>query len=131
MWQNDIAKSYSGTRRERHMYNVLSELNKTTGITGSMVVGNDGIVIAADLDESFEGETIGALAASITGNIQKSLERLKTSPLKQVTIEADEGKLFFTDTNLGILVVTTDKQINIGLIRLEIKNAISKLKLAG
>ncbi len=111
------------------MYDVLNELNKTTGITGSMVVGNDGIVIAADLNESFEGDTIGALAASITANIQKSLERLNTTPLKQVTIEADEGKLFFTDAGLGILVVTTEKSVNIGLIRLEIKNAISKLKV--
>jgi predicted regulator of Ras-like GTPase activity (Roadblock/LC7/MglB family) len=67
------------------MYQVLSDLNKTSGITGSMVVGGDGIVIAADLDESFDGDTIGALAASITSNIQKSLERLETRPLRQVT----------------------------------------------
>lgn len=113
------------------MYDVLDDLNKTSGITGSMVVGNDGIVIAANLDESFESEAIGALAASITTNIQKSLDRLKSTPLKQVTIEAEQGKLFFTDAGLGILVVTTEKQVNIGLIRLEIKNAISKLKLAG
>lgn len=111
------------------MYEVLSELNKTTGITGSMVVGNDGIVIAADLDERFEGETIGALAASISSNIQKSLERLESAPLKQVTIEADEGKLFFTDAGIGILVVTTEQNVNIGLIRLEIKNAINRLKV--
>lgn len=109
------------------MHEVLNELNKTTGITGSMVVGNDGIVIAADLDERFEGETIGALAASISSNIQKSLERLESSPLKQVTIEADEGKMFFTDAGLGILVVTTETNVNVGLIRLEIKNAISRL----
>lgn len=112
------------------MYQVLSELNKTPGITGSMVVGGDGIVIAADLKAGFEGEAVGALAASITTNIQKSLDRLDTSPWAQVTIEADDGKLFFTDAGLGILVVTTDKVVNIGLVRLEIKNAISKLKLA-
>lgn len=112
------------------MHEVLSELNKTTGITGSMVVGNDGIVIASDLQENLEDETIGALAASITSNIHKSLQRLQTSPLKQVTIEAEDAKLFFTDAGLGILVVTTEKEVNIGLIRLEIKNAISKLKVA-
>lgn len=112
------------------MHDVLSELNKTTGITGSMVVGNDGIVIASDLQENLEDETIGALAASITTNIHKSLQRMQTSPLKQVTIEADDAKLFFTDAGIGILVVTTEKEVNIGLIRLEIKNAISKLKVA-
>ncbi len=111
------------------MYEVLSELNKTPGITGSMVVGNDGIVIAADLSEGFEGETVGALAASITSNVQKSLDRLHTSPLSQVTIEADNAKLFFSDAGLGILVVTCETEVNIGLVRLEIKNAISKLKV--
>ncbi|MCH9024112.1 MAG: roadblock/LC7 domain-containing protein [candidate division Zixibacteria bacterium] len=110
------------------MHEILSELNKTTGITGSMVVGNDGIVIAANLQENVEDDTIGALAASITANIHKSLERLQSSPLKHVTIEADDAKLFFSDAGLGILVVTAEKEVNIGLIRLEIKNAISRLK---
>jgi len=109
------------------MYQVLEELNKTSGISGSMVVGNDGIVIAADMDTSFDEETVGALAASITSNIQKSMNRLEQTPLSQVTIEASSGKLFFADAKIGTLVVTTEKQVNIGLIRLEIKNAISKL----
>ena len=111
------------------MYQVLSELNRTPGITGSMVVGNDGIVIAADLDENLEGDTVGALAASITSNIQKSLERMQSSGLSQVTIEAENGKLFFSDTPVGVLVVTAQTDVNIGLIRLEIKNAISQLKV--
>ncbi len=111
------------------MYDVLCELNKTSGITGSMVVGNDGIVIAADLDASFEDDTVGALAASITANINKSMDRLQTSQSHQVTIEAEDGKLFFTDAGMGILVVTTNKNVNIGLVRLEIKNALTKLKL--
>lgn len=112
------------------MYQVLNDLNKTPGVTGSMVVGNDGIVIAADLNTGFEGETVGALAASITTNIQKSLDRLDTQPWRQVTIEAEDGKMFFTDAQLGILVVTTEKVVNVGLIRLEIKNAIEKLRTA-
>jgi predicted regulator of Ras-like GTPase activity (Roadblock/LC7/MglB family) len=109
------------------MYQVLEELNKTSGITGSMVVGNDGIVIAADMQASMEDETVGALAASITTNIQKSLDRLQQTPLSQVTIEAATGKLFFADAGIGVLVVTAEKEVNIGLIRLEIKNAISRL----
>ncbi len=113
------------------MYEVLNDLNKTTGITGSMVVGKDGIVIAADLEEGSESDTVGALAASITTNIQKSLDRLESRPLSQVTIEAESSKLFFSDAGVGILVVTTQKEVNIGLIRLEIKNAIGKLSLAG
>jgi len=113
------------------MYQVLSELNRTPGITGSMVVGKDGIVIAADLEENLEGDTVGALAASITSNIQKSLDRMDSSNLSQVTIEAENAKLFFTDASVGVLVVTAQTDVNLGLIRLEIKNAISQLNVAG
>ncbi len=109
------------------MYHILEGLNKTSGITGSMVVGNDGIVIAADLDSQVQEETIGALAASITTNIQKSLERLGSAPLRQITIEAENAKLFFFDARVGILVVMAEPEVNIGLVRLEIRNAINKL----
>jgi len=109
------------------MYQILEGLNKTSGIVGSMVVGKDGIVIAADLNTQVEEEAIGALAASITANVQKSLDRLKTSPLHQVTIESDNAKLFFTDAKIGILVVIAETDVNIGLVRLEIRNAVLRL----
>jgi predicted regulator of Ras-like GTPase activity (Roadblock/LC7/MglB family) len=110
------------------MYQILEELNKTSGITGSMLVGNDGIIIAADLDTRFQDETVGALAASIVSTVQKSLEKLKTTALRQMTIEGEQGKLFLTDVGFGILVVTTESNVNIGLIRLEIKNTATKIK---
>jgi hypothetical protein len=118
----------SWDQRREEMYQILEELNKTTGITGSMLVGNDGIIIAADLDTSFQDETVGAMAASIISTVQKSLERLKSTHLKQVTIEAEQGKLFLTDVGFGILVVTTETNVNVGLVRLEIKNTASKIK---
>ncbi len=110
------------------MFNVLAELNKTSGITGSMVVGHDGIVIASDLDARYQDETVGALAASITSNINKSLERLSEENLAQLTIEAEHGKLFMTSNDVGILVVTAEPNVNIGLIRLEMKHAISRIR---
>ncbi len=109
------------------MYHILEGLNKTSGITGSMVVGKDGIVIAADLNTQVDEEAIGALAASITSNIEKSLERLNTSPLAQISIEADNAKMFFCDAGIGILVVIAEPDVNIGLVRLEIRNAVHRL----
>lgn len=110
------------------MYQILEELNKTSGISGSVLVGNDGIIIAADLDTRFQDEAVGAMAASIISTVQKSLDKLKSTPLKQMTIEAEQGKLFLTDVGFGILVVTAEPDVNIGLIRLEIKNAALKIK---
>jgi len=35
--------------------------------------------------------------------------------------------MFFCDAGIGILVVLAEPEVNIGLVRLEMKNAISKL----
>lgn len=110
------------------MYQILEELNKTTGVTGSLLVGEDGIIIAADLDTRFHEETVGAIAASITSTVEKSLKKLKSSPFKQVTIEAENGKIFMADAGIGIIVVTAEPTVNIGLVRLEIKNAAQRIK---
>jgi len=109
------------------MREVLSEINKTTGVTGCLLVGNDGIVIASDLNTRLDEETMGALAGSISSTVSKSLERLDSSPLSQLTIEADDGKLFITQTPVGFLVVTAEDKVNMGLIRLEIKNAVAQI----
>jgi len=114
--------------RRKAMYDVLSDLNRTSGVTGSMVVGHDGIVIASDLDTAYQDETVGALAASITSNVNKSLQRLSEDDLDQLTIEADNGKIFMLSNDVGILVVTAETNVNIGLVRLEMKTAISRIK---
>ncbi|HEX7402108.1 MAG TPA: roadblock/LC7 domain-containing protein [candidate division Zixibacteria bacterium] len=112
------------------MFQILEELNKTVGINGSMIVGKDGIVIAADLNANLQDEAVGALAASIVDTVKKSMERLSNENLRQITVEASKGKLFLTDVGIGILAVTTDPQVNVGLVRLEIKNAAEKIKIA-
>ncbi len=111
------------------MYKILEELNKTTGVIGSMIVGSDGIVIAADLRTGLQDETLGALAASIMATGKKSMERLGKNPLRQVTVEADGAKIFLMDVGIGLLVVVSEPNVNIGLVRLEAKNAASKIKI--
>ncbi len=110
------------------MYNILGELNKTSGIRGSMLVGSDGIIIAADLDSELEDETIGAMSASIVSSITKAMEKLNRQKPDRVTVEAEKGKVFLNDAGVGILAVITDPAVNIGMVRLEIKNAISRIK---
>lgn len=110
------------------MYNVLGDLNKTSGVRGSMLVGTDGIIIAADLDSRLEDETVGALAASIVSNVSKALKRLNRQNPDRITVEADQGKIFLNDAGVGILAVITDPAVNVGMVRLEIKSAISRIK---
>jgi len=110
------------------MYDVLAQLNKTSGVTGSLVVGNDGIVIAADLNSQTDDDTVGALASSIAATVRKSLEGMQGGTLAQVTVESENNKMFLSNAGIGTLVVTTEPRVNIGLVRLEIHNAIEQLQ---
>ncbi len=112
------------------MYEVLTQLNKTNGVTGSMVVGNDGIVIAADLNSQIEDDTVGAMASSIVATVRRSMTSLGNGEFSQITVEADKRKMFLADAGVGTLVVTTEPRVNIGLVRLEIRNAINELRNA-
>lgn len=110
------------------MYDVLAQLNKTSGVTGSLVVGNDGIVIAADLNSQTDDDTVGALASSIATTVRKSLDAMQSGEFAQVTVESDNRKMFLSNAGIGTLVVTTEPRVNIGLVRLEIRNAIEQLQ---
>jgi predicted regulator of Ras-like GTPase activity (Roadblock/LC7/MglB family) len=94
-----------------------------------MVVGHDGIVIASDLSAQFDNDTIGALASSISSTVSKSLERMKKAPMSQLTIEAEQGKFFISSAPVGYLIVTTENRVNMGLVRLEMRNAVSHLDI--
>ena len=110
------------------MYDVLAQLNKTSGVTGSLVVGNDGIVIAADLNSQTDDDTVGALASSIASTVRKSLDAMKSGTLGQVTVESENNKMFLSNAGIGTLVVTTEPRVNIGLVRMEIRTAIEQLQ---
>ena len=110
------------------MYDVLTQLNKTNGVTGSMVVGADGIVIAADLHSQTDDDTVGALASSIASAVRRSLDGLGGGEFAQITVEAENRKMFLSNAGVGTLVVTTEPRVNIGLVRLEIRNAIVELQ---
>ncbi|HUU46964.1 MAG TPA: roadblock/LC7 domain-containing protein [Acidobacteriota bacterium] len=112
------------------MYDTLAQLNKTTGVTGSMLVGDDGIVIAADLNEKSDDEVLGALASSIAATVRRSTSEMGGDEFSQITVEADDQKIFLSDAGIGTLVVTTEPRVNIGLVRLEIRNAIGALQNA-
>ncbi|MFQ6050838.1 MAG: roadblock/LC7 domain-containing protein [Candidatus Hydrothermarchaeota archaeon] len=107
---------------------VLSDLTKVDGIVGSLIVGKDGLLIANALPKSMDGDMIGAMSAAIFGTGEKSAERTGQGKLTQAMIEAENGKILVLDVGKAILAVITDRDVNIGLIRLEMNDAKEKLE---
>ena len=110
------------------MEHILGELNKTSDIIGSCIVAEDGIVIASDLQSELDADMVGALISSVIRASRQTVEKMEYGDVKNFMLEAERNKLFFARCKFGFVVVVTGPEANLGLIRVEIKNAIKQLE---
>lgn len=110
------------------MEKVLEALTRISGVRGSLFVARDGIAIASHLAQEVRDEQIAALVAGMARTTEECLRRARRGPLRHAEIDANEGKIFLQEAEKGILVVLSESEVNIGLIRLEMKAAADKLK---
>lgn len=112
------------------MEDILAHLCETNGVTGSLLVGKDGIVIASHLNSNDDPDLLGALVADLFGGVGNSLERHTNSNIELVSVEREDGKLLLKhieDAN-ALLAVLAGPKINMGLVRLEMKEASQQFK---
>ena len=109
------------------MERVLSDLNKVPGIQGSLVVGNDGIVIISDLSDEINEDEISALASSLILTAGKICQKLEQGPLNTLLVETNTTKWYIQHLNIGYLVAIAEGESNLGLIRVEMRDATVKL----
>jgi len=107
---------------------ILADLNKTPGIIGSLISGKDGLPIAHAVPPDIDVELVCAMASAVFGTSERSAGELKQGELDRVMIESGNGKTLIVDAGEGILVVLTKPDVNLGLIRLEMKRASQEIK---
>jgi predicted regulator of Ras-like GTPase activity (Roadblock/LC7/MglB family) len=113
------------------MERTLSELNKTPGVIGSFVVAADGIIVASDFATELNEEMIGALTSSIINATEKATKKMEQGDLVSFIVETDRNKLFFNSTRSGFLVCVAAPDANLGLVRIEMRAASTKLNDIG
>ena len=109
------------------MKNILAKINQLPGVLGSALVAEDGIPIASDLAVAVRDEIVGAMVSTVGVSTMKSVGRLNQGKMQLVVVEAQNGKLFVAPTNKGFLGVLTDDDVNIGLIRIELSEAVNSV----
>jgi len=109
------------------MQQTLEQLNQTPGIVGSFIVGDDGMIVQANMSAGIDVDVVGALASAILKTAGKAVERLRQGPLRSVVLETERNKMFFFPTKLGYLATIASSDANLGLVRLEMKSAVAKL----
>lgn len=107
---------------------VLKDLGRIDGVNGSLVVGKDGLIIEKEVPSDIDSELVGAMSSAVFGTAERSSEEMKHEKLQQVMIEGNRGKTLMIDSGEAILAVITDININLGLIRLEMKRSSERIR---
>jgi predicted regulator of Ras-like GTPase activity (Roadblock/LC7/MglB family) len=108
------------------MDEVLRNLNKEAGVTGSAIVSKDGLVITTAL--AGDDEAVAGIAASIFQSAAATAGVLSIGMIDTITLESDTGKAFLVSLPEAFLVVLTNAEVNLGRLRIEIRKAAALLR---
>ena len=75
------------------MQKVLSDLNRSPGILGSLIVTRDGMPVLSDLKAEIKEDVISAITSSLVLSVTRSLAELKGGDFHRLTIACSSGKL--------------------------------------
>ncbi len=106
----------------------LEELRKILNkVLGSFVIDKKGDLISQDLPD----ETTGNIDIDyISKFIHQSLDVLSvTKPVERLTIDSENAKLTATAVDDKMLVVITEREVNVPLLKLLINRTIAKIKV--
>lgn len=106
----------------------MQRLNKEVGIKGSMVVGEDGLVVASELGEGLNGNVVAAMASNTISSTKKALTSLGQSKFERFVLVAAYGRMVFVDIEPVCLLVVTEKYVNIDSTHLGIMSAARQIK---
>jgi predicted regulator of Ras-like GTPase activity (Roadblock/LC7/MglB family) len=115
--------------KQEQLGKVISELKTAVPeIMGVSLASLDGLNIISDLEES-NAARIAALTATASGLGKRVTTTLSLGEDQELVIRGEKG-LFsvYRIENLAVLAVLTRAGANLGLINLEARNAVSKIK---
>lgn len=112
------------------MRRIVEDLLRVDGVIGSLLVGKDGLVVASTLLDSDDAEVLGAMSAAVYGEIDKSTKRIGIGTLMDAIIDAQDGSILLLEAKDLILVVITQRIVNLGLIKMQMRSAARRISEA-
>ena len=118
----------SDTKKDR-ITDVLRKLRSSGDINGAAVITRDGLLIASELANGIDGDTLAAMAATMTGSAETAIAELKKGIPERIIVESKDTKLIATGAGeQAILVCVVDPKAKLGLILMDMKKASASVK---
>ena len=109
------------------MRRIVEDLIRVEGVIGSLLVGKDGLVVASTLMDEEDAEILGAMSAAVFGEIDKATKRIGVGMLMNTIIDAEQGSILILEAKELILVLITQRIINLGLVKMEMRRAAKRI----
>ncbi|MGQ9549580.1 MAG: roadblock/LC7 domain-containing protein [Roseiflexus sp.] len=110
-----------------NMRRIVEDLIRVEGVIGSLLVGKDGLVVASTLMDEEDAEILGAMSAAVFGEIDKATRRIGVGALIDSIIDAEQGSILMLEARELILVVITQRMVNLGLVKMEMRRASKRI----
>lgn len=117
--------------RETHVLAILDRMlaNVGRGLLGAVVVAVDGVVLASRLADQEQLDYLGAIAATVYGVTERTINEFKSGRLDETILKGNTGLLMVLPVNdQALLVLDLDQGANLGMARLEARIAVSALR---
>jgi len=115
--------------KEEQLEEPLEAMKDIQGVEGAAVVRRDGLLIVSNLPQDVDSDQLAAMTASTVGSGETASQTLQIGGVQQVTVESEDGKLISTGAgDEGILTILTEPDVNMGLVLVEMKKAVKKIK---
>lgn len=108
------------------MDTILQRLTDLDEITGALLIGKDGLIVAGALHSDDE-EMLGAMSAAAYGSISDYAAQTVNSVPRHIILETSAGTIQVAEVGELLLIVLTRPGSNMGRVRLEMKKTCRQL----
>ena len=108
------------------MDTILQRLMEIEGVTGALLVGKDGLVVASTMEGEDE-EYLSAMAAACYDAASRYIGQLGLGDVRHAMYETPGATIQVTDAGDLLLVVRSTYSANIGRVRMECGQASLRL----
>lgn len=112
--------------RAEKLQRLLEELREQAeGIRGALLVTENGLVVAAVMDDA---EQYGAIAANLFDMSRKASQRLEQGDVERIVIDAEQGTIVVFPVGKNVsLTAVVNKEAKLGLVLQLVARAVPRI----
>ncbi len=110
------------------MDNAVDSLHKLQGVVGILIIDDEGNTLSSTLASSIDASLYESMTIALSGSSRELLKYTLQGELEKILIESEKGKIIISRCDDLNLVVISEDQVNLGLLNVEIRRAVRRVR---